>query len=135
MIKILGTIRWILLGVILSITLLSSSYAEGINQNGVEFHIIEEVKIRYPELIEMILATESIDDKERQYWFDILPSMTEAQITRLFEILANERRQLDDLNEKYSNPWGQVLPFAPSPRNLRPWLALFALNSPARFTT
>jgi hypothetical protein len=32
-------------------------------------------------------------------------------------------------------PRGQVLPFAPTPINLPPWLALFALNSPARFTT
>ena len=33
------------------------------------------------------------------------------------------------------HPRGQVLPFAPTPINLPKWHALFALNSPARFTT
>jgi len=49
----------------------------------------------------MILATESMDDDERQYWFDIMPSMTEEQIDRLYNILDTERKKLQELEIKY----------------------------------
>ena len=55
-----------------------------ITQNWKTFIIDEESQAKYPELITMILATESMDDDERQYWFDIMPSMTDSQIDRLF---------------------------------------------------
>lgn len=42
-----------------------------------------------------------MDDDERQYWFDIMPSMTDAQIDRLYEILETERRKLEELEVKY----------------------------------
>jgi hypothetical protein len=49
----------------------------------------------------MILATESMDDDERQYWFDIMPSMTDSQIDRLFSILDTEKKKLEELEVKY----------------------------------
>ena len=65
------------------------------------FTLLDEVQTKYPRLIELVLATESMDDSERQYWFDILPSMTHEQIDRLFNILMTERHQLEELNLKY----------------------------------
>ena len=65
------------------------------------FQISEELQAKYPELIELIIKTESMDDDERQYWFDIMPSMTDAQIDRLFDILETERRKLQELEVKY----------------------------------
>jgi len=59
------------------------------------------MQAKYGELIKMILATESMDDDERQYWFDIMPSMTDEQIDRLFNILDTERRKLEELELKY----------------------------------
>lgn len=49
----------------------------------------------------LIHATESIDKDGKQFWFDILPSMTENQIGRLLEILGIERRQLMQIDLKY----------------------------------
>ena len=66
-----------------------------------KFQISDEHQAKYPELIELILKTESMDDDERQYWFDIMPSMTNAQIDRLFDILETERRKLQELEIKY----------------------------------
>ena len=66
-----------------------------------DFQISEEIQAKYPELIELIVKTESMDDDERQYWFDIMPSMTDAQIDRLFDILETERRKLQELEVKY----------------------------------
>jgi hypothetical protein len=44
-----------------------------------------------------------MDDDERQYWFDILPSMTNEQIDRLYSILDTERKKLEKLEEKYQD--------------------------------
>ena len=65
------------------------------------FTILDEMQTKYPRLIELVLATESMDDSERQYWFDILPSMNADQIQRLLDILETERKKLDELENKY----------------------------------
>lgn len=65
------------------------------------FTILDEMQTLHARLIELILATESMDDGERQYWFDILPSMNADQIKRLDDILETERRKLDELEKKY----------------------------------
>jgi len=72
-----------------------------IQHNGKDFNITDELQAQYPELIKLILATDSMDDNERQYWFDIMPSMTDEQIDRLFTILDTEKKKLDDLENKY----------------------------------
>lgn len=72
-----------------------------ITKNDFTFTILDEIQIKYPELVELVLGSESIDNNEKQYWFDILPSMTDEQIDRLFNILMTERKQLEELNIKY----------------------------------
>lgn len=83
-----------------------------------DFDIPEMVKQKYPELIKLILETESMNDEEREYWFQILPIMTDDQITKFRAILENEKEQLarlDDeyqkeiskLNEKHVDEWKQ----------------------------
>ncbi len=65
------------------------------------FVIADDLQAKFPELIKLILATESMDDDERQYWFDIMPSMTDPQIDRLYDILETERKKLQELEVKY----------------------------------
>ena len=72
-----------------------------IKQNWKDFNVSDEVQAKYPELIKLILATDSMDDDERQYWFDIMPSMTDSQVDRLFNILETEKNKLQDLELKY----------------------------------
>ena len=72
-----------------------------IKHNGTTFYIADEVQSKYPELIKLILNTESMDDDERQYWFDIMPSMTDSQIDRLYDILETEKKKLEELEIKY----------------------------------
>jgi len=74
-----------------------------IKQNWRTFNISDEMLAQYKELIDLVLWTESMDDDERQYWFDIMPSMTNEQIDRLFNILDTERKKLEKLEEKYQN--------------------------------
>jgi len=72
-----------------------------IQQGKATFTILDELQTKHPELIKLILATESMDDSERQYWFDILPSMNTDQIQRLSDILETEKKKLDELEQKY----------------------------------
>ncbi|MDR1988170.1 MAG: hypothetical protein LBQ24_05560 [Candidatus Peribacteria bacterium] len=44
-----------------------------------------------------------MEDDEKQYWFDIMPSMTNDQIDRLFNILDTEKKKLAALDEKYKS--------------------------------
>lgn len=59
------------------------------------------MQAQYNELVKLIIETESMDDDEKQYWFDIMPSMTDDQIDRLFNILDTEKKKLEALEEKY----------------------------------
>lgn len=52
---------------------------------------------------ELILNTDSMEDEERQYWFDIWDSMNESQQKRLEEILQIEKDKLDSLLKKYED--------------------------------
>ncbi len=72
-----------------------------IQKNDKMFVVSDELHAKYPELVDLIIATESMDDDERQYWFDIMPSMTDPQVDRLYDILDTERKKLQELEVKY----------------------------------
>lgn len=74
-----------------------------INYMWKDFSVSDEMQAQYNELVKLILETESMDDDEKQYWFDIMPSMTNDQIDRLFNILDTEKKKLDALEDKYQN--------------------------------
>ncbi len=59
------------------------------------------VKEKFPDLIQLIKETESMNDEERDYWFQILPIMTEEQIRKFRDILVNEKEQLTHLDQEY----------------------------------
>jgi hypothetical protein len=42
-----------------------------------------------------------MNDEEREYWFQILPIMTEEQIKKFRDILVNEKDQLSRLDKEY----------------------------------
>jgi len=64
--------------------------------------IPEELKTKFPALIDLILHSESMNDEERQYWVNILPVMTPDQIQNLTDILVNEKQQLAAIDRKYA---------------------------------
>ncbi len=71
-------------------------------QNTSKVVIPPGTKEKHGELLELILASESMNDEERQYWINILPIMTPEQIGNLREILKNEREQLKAIDKKYA---------------------------------
>lgn len=74
-----------------------------IKHNGIDFAIDDKVIADYKELIDMVLVTDSMDDEQRQYWFDVLPSMPDFQIDNLYEILDNERKELERIEREYQS--------------------------------
>ncbi len=64
--------------------------------------IPDDLRQKFPELIDLILKSESMNDEERQYWVNILPVMTPEQVQNLKDILTNEREQLAAIDRKYS---------------------------------
>ena len=62
----------------------------------------DELKAQFPEVIELILGSESMNNEERQYWINILPVMTPEQRENLQQILQNEKNQLKAIDAKYS---------------------------------
>ena len=79
-----------------------------VTHNGKQFVISDEIQAQYGELVDLILKTDSMDDNERQYWFDIMPSMTDEQVDRLYNILDTERKKLQELEEKYQQEIKQL---------------------------
>ena len=61
------------------------------------------VKEKFPDLVQLIKETESMNDQERDYWFQILPIMTEDQIRKFRDILLNEKNQLSRLDKEYED--------------------------------
>jgi len=64
--------------------------------------IPDETRAQFPDLIEFILGSESMNDEERQYWINILPVMTPDQRTSLTDILETEKKQLKAIDKKYA---------------------------------
>ena len=79
-----------------------------ITHNGKTFVVSDESQAQYSELITLIVHTDSMDDNERQYWFDIMPSMTGEQVDRLFNILDTEKNKLNELETKYQQEIKQL---------------------------
>lgn len=70
--------------------------------------ITDELKAKHPQLIDLIIHSESMNDEERQYWVNILPIMTPDQVKNLNDILTNERTQLAAIDKKYEKEISQV---------------------------
>lgn len=60
-----------------------------------------DVVAKYPALCTLVIGSETMDDNEKQYWLDIMPSMNSTQIDRLFYILDTEKIKLAELEARY----------------------------------
>lgn len=72
-----------------------------ITHNNFTFTVLDEIQVKFPELVDLITRSESIDETQKQYWLDILPSMTNDQIDRLFNILMTERIEIEKLDLQF----------------------------------
>lgn len=75
---------------------------DGKNDDTSKLIIPDEVKEKYPELLELILKSESMNTEERNYWLQVLPVMTPEQVQELRDILETEKRKLAEIDAKYA---------------------------------
>lgn len=68
-----------------------------------DISISDDLKQKFPDLIALILGSQSMNTEERQYWINILPIMTPEQIQNLRDILENEKKQLAAIDKKYAS--------------------------------
>ena len=54
------------------------------------------------ELINLIMQTKSIDDNEKQWWIDRLPSLSLSTKDRLKDILLIEKNKLEEIEKEYN---------------------------------
>lgn len=66
-----------------------------------DLNIPDEIREKFPELIEMVQKSESMNLDERQYWIDVLPIMNEEQVDNLKSILTNEKQQIEEADKEY----------------------------------
>lgn len=66
-----------------------------------DFEVPEKFLNQYPELVAMILRSESMNDGERQYWFNLTEVMNTEQVEKLRGILTREREKLAEIEAKY----------------------------------
>lgn len=71
-----------------------------VNENSVV--VPEEAKKKYPDLVELVLKSESMNAEERNYWLQVLPVMTPDQVAELRDILETEKKKLAAIDAKYS---------------------------------
>jgi len=66
------------------------------------------IRQTFPDLIKLIYETESMNEEEREYWLQIMPIMTEDQITKFRGILVNEKEQLSKLDNEYHSEMSRI---------------------------
>jgi len=70
-----------------------------------------------PSLIDLIIRSESMNDGERQYWFNLTDIMSSDQVEKLRDILTRERQKLAEIEAKYGKPKAQLSPEEIAARN------------------
>jgi len=53
------------------------------------------------ELVEMVLLSGSMNDGEKQYWFNLTEVMNPEQLQKLRDILLREKRKIAEIKAKY----------------------------------
>lgn len=81
-----------------------------------DYNIPDLVLKKFPELVELLKKTESMSKEERNYWFQILPIMTDEQVARLRKILEDEASQLSKLDDQYQSELSKL-----NEKHLKEW--------------
>lgn len=70
-------------------------------KDGQTFYVMNDIGKKYPELVDLIIMSESMNHQGKQEWLDRLPVMNNQQIDKLFNILFKERIELERLNAQF----------------------------------
>lgn len=71
--------------------------------NGYVFKVQSNMQKQYPELIDLIIMSESINNEKKQELLEILPEADRQHIDELFLIFVEERREIERLNKEFED--------------------------------
>lgn len=92
-----------------SISIDFNKTAEQYIKEAENFYIVPMlIRDNFPDLIKLIVETESMDMEEREYWLQIMPIMSEDQIVKFRNILVNEKEQLNKLDTEYESEMSRI---------------------------
>lgn len=75
-----------------------------LHEKAMEFTIPIEFLEKMSSLVILILNSRSMSEaSEKQSWFNLLPLMTDSQITKLNDILTREKQKLEEIEKKYED--------------------------------
>jgi hypothetical protein len=80
-----------------------SSQQSDQDTDDVQLIIPEETQQKFPQLVIGIKESKSMDNKERNYWLQVLPVMTGEQVDELKDILSTEKKKLAEIEQKYAS--------------------------------
>ena len=60
------------------------------------------------EIKALIDATDTLNESEKEYWLNLLPTMNEGQIEQLRGILETEQENMEEINKKYDQKLEEV---------------------------
>ena len=66
------------------------------------------IRDNFPDMVKLLFEAESMDNEEREYWLQIMAVMTEPQVVKLRDILVNEKKQLEALDQKYDKEMNRL---------------------------
>jgi len=73
-----------------------------LHERALAFTIPIEFIEKMPGLVVLLLNSRSMSEaSEKQSWFNLLPLMTDEQITKLNDILTREKQKLEEIEKKY----------------------------------
>jgi hypothetical protein len=67
------------------------------------FIITKQTMQQFELSVNLIICSEVMDKKEKQYWIDALPILNDKQFNKLEKILLKEKKKIDELPLKYRN--------------------------------
>ncbi len=74
-----------------------------------KFYIIPIlIREKFPDLVKLIIETESMDLEEREYWLQIMPIMSEEQTVKFRSILVKEKEQLSKIDGQYNSEISRI---------------------------
>jgi hypothetical protein len=82
-----------------------------------DFQVPDAIKQTDKRLIDLVMRSESMNDGERQYWFNLTEIMSPEQVEKLRDILVRERKKLAEIEAKYGKPKVQLSPEEIAKRN------------------
>lgn len=83
-------------------------YNPGASTDESNLIIPDEVRARYPELVELIKGSQSMTDDERNYWLQTLLIMTDEQVKNLEQILSTERTNLEAIDRQAQEELNEI---------------------------